>query len=132
MKKAASDAKKQAQLDKKKYEQSAKAKQEAAEAAIAKTKKQLEDVTAAHDRLRTQMREGISPLITTLKQLKEQNEQNRSQVAEMDASFTADVRSLDEVMKTHTLSRGNERLLKEHEEEITAMQKDQRRVEREV
>lgn len=128
MKKAATEAKKTSQNEKKRIEQAAHAKKAEVDAELLSAKKLLKELTASRDHLR----EGVAPLLSTIKKLREQNNQNRTELAEMDSLFTADVQSLDEVMKTHTLSKGNEALLKEHEQEITSMQQDQRRVEREV
>lgn len=135
LKKSLTEAKKKAEAEKKKYDTSVKAKQDV-DAELQKTKKhnkELKDQNAANDKLRANhMRDSLTPLIATIKQLKEQNTQNRADVAKMHAELANDAKAMDDVMKTHTLNRGNEALLKEHEEEITAMQRDQRRVEREV
>ena len=129
IKKAAAEAKKSWQHEKRQAEQAAVAKKREVDAELVTAKKQIKELTASRDKLR----EGLTPLLSTVKQLREQGGENRAAVAEMDGQLTADLKAIDNVIKTHTLkSGGGEELLKEHDEEIMAMRKDQRRVEREV
>lgn len=126
MRVAASNATKAAETDKRNAEQAAQAKLSKVEAEVTAAKIQCRELTASRDQLRL----GVTPLLSTVRKLAAQNSANRVAIAGLDEQQAADVKAMDDVLKNHTIKGSSD--VNEQEEEILALQKELRRVEREV